>query len=55
MKEVGKKAKIGKDRINSKVSIIFFCMVCLLISKIEQLCVVTGMNVVYLQQLAVLL
>ena len=55
MKEVKKKAKIGKDRINSKVSLIYLCMFCLLISKTEQLHVVTGMNTVCLQQLAILL
>ena len=43
---------IGKDRIDSKVSLIFLCMFCLLISKIEQLCFMTGLNTVCLQQLA---
>ena len=52
VKEVGEKAKIGKDRINSKVSPIFLCMFCLLISKMEQFHVVTGMSMVCLQQLA---
>ena len=44
--------KIGKDRINSKISLVFLHMFCLLISKIEQLHVVTGLNMVCLQELA---